>query len=181
MADRVRVQKREYGSKGGDPLDDVPFIDEIEPNEDGIDCRSVFLQNDTSEDSNVEVSRDSSDNMTFKDGPNSSAVTLTNLLSGSGGISEEEHRTLDQWAHWDLDEDCYYEVTYSSGRVTDEIWWTDSGKTQKIREVSYSYTGILLNTETRKSYDNTGTLVETLTLTYVYSGNRIQNASYVRT
>lgn len=85
MADRVRVQKREYGSKGGDPADDTPFIDEIDPNEDGVDCRSVFLQNDTSEDSNVEISRDASDpdNMIFRDEVQTTPLTLTQLASGA--------------------------------------------------------------------------------------------------
>lgn len=181
MADRVRVTKYEYASKGGDASDETDYLDEIDPNDDGVDARALYLQNDSSEDSNVEISRDTSSNMTFKDGVVSGTKTLTELLAGSGGLTEESHRTVDQWVHWDLDEDCYYEVTYTSGRITDEIWWTDSGKTQKIREASYSYTGILVNTETRKSYNSGGTLVETLTITYSYSGKRIQNATYVRT
>lgn len=86
MADRIRVQKREYASKGGDLADETDFIDEINPNDDGVDCRSVFLQNDTSEDSTVELSRDASDNMTFADGVVAGVKTLSDLLAtGSGG------------------------------------------------------------------------------------------------
>ena len=85
MADRIRVQKREYASKGGDASDETDFIDEIDPNEDGVDARSLFLQNDSSEDSNVEISRDAADpdNMTFKDEVNTTPVTLTDLLGGA--------------------------------------------------------------------------------------------------
>lgn len=85
MADRVRVQKREYASAGGDGADDVSYIDDIDPNEDGVDSRSVFLQNDSSADSNVEITRDASDpdNMTFKDEVQTTPVTLTDLLGGA--------------------------------------------------------------------------------------------------
>ena len=108
------------------------------------------------------------------------SVGVFDPRSGSG-ISESQHRLIDQWVHFDLDEDCYYEPVYTGSKVTDEIWWTDSGKTQKIREVNYTFTGNKITTEVRKSYDSIGSLDETLTITYVYSGNKISNATYVRT
>jgi len=81
MADRTQAIKWESPSKGGTETDTVPT--EINPNQDGLDARSSFFQNDTSEDGTVEVSRDSSDNMTFKDGVVSGTKTLTDLLEGT--------------------------------------------------------------------------------------------------
>lgn len=76
MADRVPPLKQETAE--GDLLPT-----EFDHNEDGVDVRSVFYQNDTSDDTNVETSRDSSNNMTFKDGVVSGTKTLTDLLGGA--------------------------------------------------------------------------------------------------
>lgn len=81
MSDRVQVIKWESPASGGTQTDTVPT--EIDPNEDGLDARSLFLQNNSSADSTVEISRDASDNMTFKDGVVSGTKTLADLLSGS--------------------------------------------------------------------------------------------------
>ncbi len=82
MADRVQVIKWESPSHGGTQTDMVPS--EIDTNEDGLDARAIYFQNNTSKDSVVETSRDASNNMTFKDGVVSGTKTLTDLLAGSG-------------------------------------------------------------------------------------------------
>lgn len=74
MVDRVPAIKWESPSSGGTQTDTVPT--ELNVNEDGLDARSHFIQNDSSSDSNVETSRDASDNMTFKDGFVSGTKTL---------------------------------------------------------------------------------------------------------
>jgi hypothetical protein len=80
MADRVYPLKFEtpgYGTQ----LDTTPT--ELDPNEDHIDVRGVFIQNNTSDDESVLWTRDSSDRMTFKDSENTTPLTLTQLASGA--------------------------------------------------------------------------------------------------
>ena len=176
MADRVQAVKWESPSQGGTQEDMVPT--ELDVNEDGLDARALFLQNDSSSDSTVSISRDASNNLTFEDPVVGATKTLTQLLAG-GGITEAQHRTLDQLVH-DLDENHYREYTYASGKVSNVTDWTDSGKTLKVREYDYTYTGRKVQTETVKQYDGAGSLVETLTYTYSYSGAQISNYTCVR-
>lgn len=82
MADRVQVIKWETIGGGGSQEDSFPSA--INPNEDGIEARELFIQNDTSEDEVVSVSRDASDNMTFQDGVVAGTKTLSDLLAGAG-------------------------------------------------------------------------------------------------
>jgi len=65
LADRVQAIKWESPSKGGTEFDTVPT--EINPNEDSLDCRGIFVQDDESADSDVYVSRDDSGNLILKD------------------------------------------------------------------------------------------------------------------
>jgi len=75
MADRVPPLKQE--SAEGDL-----FPNEFDPNEDAVDVRGVFVQSDTSDDEAVNITRDSSDRMTFKDGDNTTPIPLTDLIGG---------------------------------------------------------------------------------------------------
>jgi len=81
MVDRVQAHKWESSDQGG--TDDDPLPSEIDPNADGLDARSSFYQSDTSADSDVYVSRDNSDNLTFKDKVVSGEKTLSELLAGA--------------------------------------------------------------------------------------------------
>ena len=175
MTDRVQSIKWESPSGGGTQTDTVPT--EINPNEDGLDARSLFLQNDSSADSNVEVSRDASNNMTFKDGVVAGTKTLTELLAGSGGLTENAHRILRQLIHFidngpaeGFASGAYREVT---GTIfpTAIIWYTDSGKTDKIVEKTIIWTGINPTTIEWKMYATDGsTVLATVTDTITYSG-----------
>lgn len=175
MTDRVQSIKWESPSGGGTQTDTVPT--EINPNEDGLDARSLFLQNDSSADSNVEVSRDASNNMTFKDGVVAGTKTLTELLAGSGGLTENAHRILRQLIHFidngpaeGFASGAYREVT---GTIfpTAIIWYTDSGKTDKIVEKTITWTGINPTTIEWKMYATDGsTVLATVTDTITYSG-----------
>lgn len=87
MVDRVQVIKWESISEGGSQDDSVPT--EINSNEDGLDMRSAFLQNDTSSDKAVNVSRDASDNMTFEDPVVGEVKTLADLLAGGSAFNPD--------------------------------------------------------------------------------------------
>lgn len=80
--DRVQVLKRESASGGGDATDTQPWDEPIEAQEDAVEAAGVFLQDPSNYDEKVLISR-SGNNMTFKDGINPSAVTLTDLLGGA--------------------------------------------------------------------------------------------------
>ena len=112
--------------------------------------------------------------------------TPKSISGGSGGITESQHRALDQLVH-EIAETNYYEITYDgtyTWRTSSEIWWTTSGKTQKIREILYTYDGTTIwktVTIVIKQYDGTGTLEETLTGTVTYSGVFVDNIDWVLT
>jgi len=93
-------------------------------------------------------------------------------ISTSGGLTDITHRLLDQLVH-DIAETSYYEITRSGVQVTSEIWWTDSGKTKKIRSIDYTYTGSKVTQSITKQYDTLGNVCETLTESYTYIGSNI--------
>lgn len=78
MVDRVRPLKIEDSASGGTQNDLFPTT--VNTNEDYLDARGVTLQNDTSDDDDVRVDRDASDNMVFQDGIQTTPLTLTQLL-----------------------------------------------------------------------------------------------------
>jgi hypothetical protein len=93
VADRVQVLKWESTSKGGSS--DEEFHDEIDTNEDGLDARAYHIQNDSSADSTVVISRDSSNNMTFADGVVSGTKTLQDLLESGEDDDQVEDNVAD--------------------------------------------------------------------------------------
>lgn len=102
---------------------------------------------------------------------------VTSLTTGTG-LSEGGHRALDQLVH-EIAETCYQEVTRVSGKVESIIYWTDNGKTQKVRELLVARSGGLVTTMTIKQYDAAGSLVETLTGTITRSGGKVENIEWV--
>jgi len=94
-------------------------------------------------------------------------------------ITSSEHRQLDQLVH-ELDEDYYEEYTYTSGLVSNTTVWTDPGKTLKIREYNYTYSSGKMTQSIEKQYDGAGSLVETLTKTYSWTGSRLSSVTCVR-
>ena len=91
MAGKVQPVKWESTAKGGSS--DEPYPAELNPNEDGLDCRAVYLENDTSDDKDVELSRDASGNMTFKDKVVSGTKTLADLLAGGEAFDPDDMLT----------------------------------------------------------------------------------------
>ena len=94
--DRVKALKIESPDSGGTETDDFPTS--VDKNEDFLDCRGVTIQDDTSDDDAVRVSRDG-DDMTFLD-KNNTEKTLTDLVAGTGGLTIEAHKTLRQLIHF---------------------------------------------------------------------------------
>lgn len=90
------------------------------------------------------------------------------------------HRVLDQLVH-NIAEDAYTEYTYIGTQVTNATVWTDSGKTTKIRESQYTYSGVKIITATHIQYNLVGNEVERLTKTYTYIGNTVANVDEVLT
>jgi len=92
---------------------------------------------------------------------------------GTGsGLTPSSHRVLDQLVHL-IAEDSYEEYTYSGVFVTSIVVWTDSGKTQKIREELYTYSAGFVSQVVTKQYDASGTLAETLTEDFSYSAGQV--------
>lgn len=137
--DRVQVLKRESAALGGDAADEQPWDAPIEPNEDAIESAGVYLQDASNRDETTLVARSGND-MTFKDGNNTTPVTLSDLLDGGGGLTEDQHKTLRQLIHF-IDEGpacgfasgAYKEVT-GMPFPTSIVWWESSSKTKKIVE-----------------------------------------------
>lgn len=96
----------------------------------------------------------------------------------AGGISAAQHKALRDLIHFIDDgpadgfaSGAYKETTYSGILPTTQIWYEDSGKTQKIVELTVTYTGILPTTEVWKMYDADGiTLLLTVTDAITYTG-----------
>jgi len=178
MVDRVRPLKYESPGTGGTQTDDIATSNN--PNQDYPDVRGIAIQNDSSNDETVIVSRDASSNMTFQDGVVAGVKTLTELLAGGGGLTEESHRILDTLIH-ELSEDNYEEYTRVANKVTNVTVWETSSKLKKIREEQYTYSGNQVTQEVDIQYDSAGVEKERLTITYAYTGSLVTSATTVRT
>jgi hypothetical protein len=83
--DRVQSIKWESPAHGGTEEDLTPS--EIDVHEDFLDCRGVAIQDDTSDDEVVRISRDAAGNMNFID-PITGLKTLEELAASSDSILE---------------------------------------------------------------------------------------------
>lgn len=103
------------------------------------------------------------------------------LRSAGGGISEGQHEDLDTLVH-EVAEDSYLEVVRSGTKISSIVYWTDSGKTVKIREVLITRTTGKVSQIVRKHYDGTGAIItgQTLTGTVTRSNSKIANVSWVQ-
>jgi len=173
--DRVRALKIEKPSTGGTQTDIYPST--VNPSEDALDIRGIVIQNDTSNDEDVVISRDASDNLTFQDGVVSGTKTLTELLAGGSGLTESAHKVLRQLIHFIDDgpaegfaSGAYKEVT-GGMFPTAIIWYVDDTKAAKIVEKNITWTGVNATTIVWKVYaDDGSTLLATVTDAVTYSG-----------
>lgn len=95
-------------------------------------------------------------------------------------LTRPAHDPLDTLVH-DVAETSYFEVTRSGGQVTDVAYWTDSGKTTKIRDTSITRTGGQVSQIVINHYDATGTVCETLTGTITRTSGQVSSISWVLT
>jgi hypothetical protein len=171
--DKVQPLKIEDTTTGGDEVDQFPTG--LNPQEDHVELAGVVFDDATHRDENVRVWRDGND-LKFQDVSNSTPHTLTDLLSSSSGITESQHEALATLTH-EVDATSYAEYTYLGAFPTSEVIWTNSSKTQKIREESYTYSGgSLVDQITTIQYDSIGVekmrVVEDVTYTLNgYIGN----------
>jgi hypothetical protein len=176
--ERVQPVIRESTALGGDSADETDTPHPLNPNEDGIETRRVYIQNNTSRDNAVYVDRDASDNLVLVD-PNAGSKTLTDLIPS--GISAAAHKALRQLVHlangggpWEgFASAAYYETLPAADPFpTSFIWWESSAKLKKIVEETITYnSNKTTNTDQWKVYDTDGTTVlSTITDTIAYSG-----------
>jgi len=102
-----------------------------------------------------------------------------NLRTGGSGLSAAQHKALKDLIHFIEDGPAdgwtsgAYKETLPSVSVfpTSEIWWTTSGKTNKIVSLDTTWTGAVPTQEVWKVYDTDGsTVLVTLTDMISYSG-----------
>lgn len=178
--DRVQVIKQESAALGGDPADEQPWNEPIEPQEDAIEAAGVYLQDGSNRDESTLVNRAGLD-MLFKDGNNPTTKTLSQMLAGTGGLTETQHRTVRQLIHFIDDgpaegfaSGAYREVLGGTF-PTQFIWWESSSKTKKIVEKTITRTGsgtlVMPTPIVWKIYDIDGsTVLCTVTDVISYSG-----------
>lgn len=178
--DRVIPIKQETDTVG-DSADAVEWFNTpAQRNEDALDVRGVYVQNDSSNDGTVLITRDASNNMTFTDGVVGTTYTLTELAAGGGGgMTESSHKALRDLIHF-IDEGpadgftsgAYRTTTYSGPFITQIRWWTSAAQTASIVRLDITYNANkTIATEVWRMYASDGTTVTlTLTDTYAYSG-----------
>jgi hypothetical protein len=72
----------------------------------------------------------------------------------------------------------FEEWIYDGNSLTNFIVWTDSGKTVKKFEQVFTYSGNKIVTEVVDVYDESGSIEETETGAYVYSGNKLESVEW---
>jgi hypothetical protein len=73
-----------------------------------------------------------------------------------------------------------YTPTYTSGKVTRELWAKTSGGLS-IKEIDYTYSGSKVATEVRKVFKADGvTVAAQITLTYTFSGSTVTSIAQTR-
>jgi len=110
------------------------------------------------------------------------SVGELNLRTGGSGITEGQHEALDTLVH-EVAEDAYLEVVRSGGKVVDMIYWTDSGKTVKIRETNITRSAGKVSQIVRKHYDGAGVIItgQTLTGTVSRTSGQVSSIDWAET
>jgi hypothetical protein len=109
------------------------------------------------------------------------AASSVLLNNGSGTLSwstnyltDAQHLTLDQLVH-SVVETSFEEYTYASGQVSTIIVWTSPAKTLRIRDETFSYSGVQVSQIVTRQYDSAGVVVETMTEVFAYSGSTVSD------
>lgn len=153
------------------------FDEPFDRNADAPDVRGIYVQNDTSNDTSVLVTRDASDNLTFTDVV-TGTKTLAQLISGGATNTAVKADFL-------LDNEpvavgMSYTITYSGSSPTNETW-TITATAKVLKTITYTYASGKLSTEVRKLFAADGTtVVDQVTYTYTYSGNILTSIASTR-
>lgn len=95
-----------------------------------------------------------------------------------GGITASQHKALRDLIHFIDDgpadgfvSGAVHDTTYSGAFPVTEVWYEDSGRTQKIVQLDVTYAASLPVTEVWRMYDQDGvTVLVTLTDSITYTG-----------
>lgn len=148
-------------------------------NADAVDVRGVYVQNDTSNDASVLITRDASDNLTFTDPVLGTSKTLTQLAAASSGVAYNDFLLDNEPIAETGTNDASYTPTYVGINVTKEEWKRNDNTL--VKSIDYTYSGINVTTEVRKVFAANGTtIVAQVTWTYSYTGVNITSATMVR-
>lgn len=111
------------------------------------------------------------------------AEAYQNISTGSGtdwarNVNEVNHKALRDLIHFIDDGPAdgfatgsYKEIQYNGALITQEIWWEDNTKTQKIVQLDVTYTGAFPTTEVWQMFDTDGvSVLVTLTDSITYTG-----------
>ena len=111
-------------------------------------------------------------------------IAMEQVIAGppSAGLTETQHRSLDQLVH-EVAESSFDQVVYTGNRVDAIITWTSSGMTTKIREELYTYTGNKITQIVTKQYNGAGVLItgETMTEVIAYTGSQVTDITRTMT
>ena len=163
-----------------DALTDKPWDEPIDPATDGFKVASVFLVDPSNNDKLIALWRDG-DDLRVRDvsnpGTAGGGYTLSELLAGAGGLTETTHRVLHQLIHFIEDGPAEgfasgaYRETTGTMFPTAVVWYTDSGKADKIVERLVTWSGVNATVDKWKIYDTDGsTVLWTVTDAISYSG-----------
>ena len=186
--DRVQVLKEESTALGGDDADATEWgPTPLDPQEDALEARGYYIQDELNRDETTIVGR-AGDDMTFKDVSNPVEKTLTELLAGAGGLTESSHKALRQLIHFIDDGPAEgfasgsFKETTGTVFPTAEVWYVVGATPPagKIVELLTTWTGVTITQEVWKMYDTDGsTVLATVTDAISYSG--IFEVSRIRT
>lgn len=159
--DRVVPAKIERADLGGDALDASPhdFPSPLDPGSDVAVARGFAPQPAGTEPDSTTLDHyfacDADGNATIRD-PNTGEITPADLPFAERRASFEEY-------------------VFTGEQLDAVIVWTDSGKTQKIREELFTYSGDQIDTITTKQYDTAGALFRTQTEPFSFTGDLLDN------
>lgn len=173
--DRIKPLKLESANTGG--VEDDMFPTSLDPHEDYLECRGLVFDTDTVADETTVISRNG-DDLTFKDTNNSTPVTLSDLIAGTGGLTEEGHKILRQLIHFIDDGPAEgftsgaYKTVTGTVFPTAIVWYDkeDEETRKKIVERLLTWTNVNVTQDQWKVYDASGSLVATVTDAISYSG-----------
>jgi hypothetical protein len=177
--DRVQLLKLEDPSRGGGAADEEDgFPTGLNPNEDAPSVRGIFIQGTSGLDELVYLTRDpDTGDMLFRDVVTGAEHTLTELLAGAAGLTENAHKTLRQLIHFIDDGPAEgfasgaYKETTGTVFPTAEIWYESVAKAKKIVSLDTTWAGATITQEQWKVYDTDGsTVLATVTDAISYSG-----------